>query len=246
MRGAYARRASEYAELLGSIEATAPADRELIGSWAARVRGPIVDLGCGPGHWTDFLHRAGAEVIGLDPVEEFVVHARRRFPHVTFGLGGAERLDLPDAGLGGILAWYCLIHTDPHHLNPILAELARVLRPGGSLLLGFFAGAQLRPFAHAVATAYFWPVPELTARLEDAGFVVTESHTRTEAGSGPHGGILATRTGDHTLVGRHCRPAAVPGGAEHGLGRRQPTGSPHGPVGEVHLDQPGSAVDGGA
>lgn len=49
-------------------------------------------------------------------------------------------------GLGGILAWYSLIHTDPDRLDPLLAEFARAVRPGGGLAIGFFEGPALVPF----------------------------------------------------------------------------------------------------
>jgi hypothetical protein len=63
-----------------------------------------------------------------------------------------------DASLGGILAWFSLIHTDPDQIGAPLTEFARGTRPGGGLLIGIFEGAELAPFDHAVTTAYFWPV----------------------------------------------------------------------------------------
>ena len=36
----------------------------------------VLDLGCGPGQWSAYLHSLGAEVVGVDLVEEFIAHAR--------------------------------------------------------------------------------------------------------------------------------------------------------------------------
>lgn len=193
VRDAYAYRASEYIDLLGSIDATATEDQELVGAWSQKRDGLTLDVGCGPGQWTNFLHATGAEVVGIDPVHEFVVDAQARYPQVDYRLGQAENLDVPDASVAGILAWYSLIHTNPSDLGAVLDEFARVLRPGGSLLLGFFEGPELMPFDHAVTTAYFWPIPELTHRLDQARFTVTETQTRTDEGSRPHGAIIARR-----------------------------------------------------
>jgi len=189
--GAYGARAAEYIELLGTIESTSATDREAIGTWAARVDGTILDIGCGPGQWTGWLHAQGHAIEGIDPVDEFIAHARRRFPDVPFRSGTADAVDIPDGSLGGVLAWYSLIHLDPSDLGRALAEFARVLAPGGALMMGFFAGERVEPFIHAVTTAWFWPVNELARRLETAGFVVTATHARTDPGARPHGAIEA-------------------------------------------------------
>ena len=74
-----------------------------------------------------------------------------------------------------------------------LLEFARVLRPGGTLLLGYFDGAEVEPFDHAVVRAYRWPAGGLSAVLENAGFDVIETHWRTERGHRDVGAILCER-----------------------------------------------------
>lgn len=64
----YSKRADEYARQLGSLSATCLADRRLIASWGLNVRGDIIDIGCGPGHWTAYLSRMGCKARGIDPV----------------------------------------------------------------------------------------------------------------------------------------------------------------------------------
>lgn len=192
-RSAYEARAAEYIDLLGSMEATAAADREQIADWAASVAGLVLDVGCGPGHWTDFLERAGVAVLGLDPVEAFIQHAVQRFPQCRFAVARAQELPVAAGGVAGVLAWYSLIHTDPEHLDRALAEFARVLRPGGGVLLGFFAGDRVEIFDHAVTPAWFWPPELLANRLEAAGFRVDDVVTRHSPGPRSHGAITARR-----------------------------------------------------
>ncbi|WP_371300461.1 hypothetical protein [Cellulomonas sp. Y8] len=78
-----------------------------------------------------------------------------------------------------------------------LAEFARILRPGGTLLLGYFdSESTVHRFDHAVAPAYRWPAPALRAMLGDHGFEVVEQHRRTGRGHRPHGAVVA-RVGEH-------------------------------------------------
>lgn len=178
VRTAYSERADEYAAALGSLSAMNPLDVQLISDWAAQCPGPIVDAGCGPGHWTHFLQERGAEVEGVDLVPAFVELARTRFPTVSYRVARLDDLGLPDQAAAGILAWYSLIHLEPARVPAVLRELRRCLRDDGTLLLGCFVSERLEPFPHSVATAYSWPVDELTRRLESAGFVVRHTETR--------------------------------------------------------------------
>lgn len=193
VRERYAARAAEYTALLGSVELLAERDRDLIAQWAATVDGPVVDAGCGPGHWTQFLYARGVDVVGIDLVPEFVDDATRRFPDVGFRVGELASLRVADASLAGLLAWFSVIHTEPDDVPAILDEFARCLRPGATLLLGFFKGERLEPFDHAVVTAWFWPVPEMQAALREAGFEIVETRTRVDPGVRPLASILARR-----------------------------------------------------
>ncbi|MGR0160547.1 class I SAM-dependent methyltransferase [Paenarthrobacter nitroguajacolicus] len=190
---AYSARAAEYTSLFGTISSTQPADQRLVLAWAKGLSGKIIDAGCGPGQWTDFLHSAGASIEGVDLVPEFVETAKRSYPDAQFSLGSLERLPTPDQSLAGILAWYSVIHTPPAYIGKVLDEFARCIKPGGGLLLGFFEGPAIEQFPHAVTPAYFWPVEELSARLQKAGFTVISTHSRADPGARPHAAIVARR-----------------------------------------------------
>lgn len=190
---AYSDRALEYTDLLGSMDAVHPSDRQLIDSWADAVTGRVLDAGCGPGHWTSYLASRGLDVRGIDLVPSFVDHARSTYPDVRFDFGSIDNIDEPDRSLGGILSWFSTIHHSPAAITTPIAEFSRTLRPGGLLVLGHFDGASIEPFDHAVVRAYRWPAEELHRLLHAAGFETIETHHRTGQGHRPVGAILAQR-----------------------------------------------------
>jgi SAM-dependent methyltransferase len=190
---AYDERAGEYAQALGSMSATASADRARVEEWAESSSGPLLDLGCGPGQWTAHLAGRGHDVLGIDPSHAFVRIARETHPGVRYLEGGLEDLVTVSGRYGGILAWYSLIHLPPVELRPALEILHEALAPDGQLLLGFFDGPELAPFDHAVATAWRWPVQAVTELAGECGFEVTDATGRTDPGSRPHGDVSARR-----------------------------------------------------
>ncbi|SMH48550.1 Methyltransferase domain-containing protein [Rathayibacter oskolensis] len=193
VRRAYTARAEEYRALLGTVEAADDRDRALIASWAAELEGAVIDAGCGPGHWTAFLREREIDASGVDLVPAFIAGARSAFPEVAFRVGTLTDLGVDDASLGGILAWYSVIHLPPDELPTALAEFARALRSGGSLLLGFVEGPSVEPFDHAVTTAWFHPLDSLRASVERAGFDVVHLARRSDPGPRVHGELIAVR-----------------------------------------------------
>ncbi|MEU8663499.1 class I SAM-dependent methyltransferase [Actinoplanes philippinensis] len=205
VRAAYSAVAPLYIDLFGAEDRVAADDLALIGRHLAGVRGPVLDLGCGPGHLTAYLRSLGADAIGVDLVPEFVAHARATHPDGDYRLGSLTDPDLPAAG--GILAWYSMIHLPPPELDAALAGFARVLSPGGPLVIGFFtagnaetagctetvdSGGTVEAFDHKVTTAYRWPPAELSARLTAAGFIEIERLMRpADPAHRPHGAIVA-------------------------------------------------------
>ena len=194
VQSSYSKWSAKYVEFAGAISKTHPSDRALVSTWADSLTGPVLDAGSGPGQWTNFLAQHGLDVRGIDLVSEFVEHAKATYPDLTFDIGSFEEIDADTGSLGGVLTWYTTIHHHPDDLPAVLTEFARVIRPGGGLLVGFFEWPNLEPFEHVVTQAYRWPVGEMRELIEAAGFDVLETHTRTEKGVGPHGAIVARRT----------------------------------------------------
>src|SRR5262245_32426079 len=133
IRACYDTVAREYADRFAGELAHKPLDRELLARFAAEVRegGQVYDLGCGPGQTTAFLHGCGVQVRGLDLSAELLREARQRHPNLEFEPGDMLALPLADASLAGVVAFYAIVHLSPAGLRRALAEMHRVLRPGG-------------------------------------------------------------------------------------------------------------------
>ncbi len=140
--------------------------------------GPVLDVGCGPGHLTAHLRSLEVDAFGLDPVPAFLDHAAAGDPEGGYARGLVEHLPVADAALGGLLAWFSLIHLEPGSLDAALVELRRAVSDGARLVVGFFSGDVVEPFDHKVTTAYYWPADELSARLRRAGFSEIERSLR--------------------------------------------------------------------
>jgi SAM-dependent methyltransferase len=174
-RAAYDGVVELYASLFADGLEERPFSRAMIGTFAELVRATgnprAADVGCGPGHLTVMLHDLGLDAFGLDLSPGMVDHARRAHPALRFQEALMECLPVEDGALGGVLAHYSMIHTPPAGLPRLLAEQARVLAPGGLLLVSFYAtdGPEPVRFDHKVTPAYSWPADRLAGLLADAG-----------------------------------------------------------------------------
>jgi len=175
VRDAYSSMSEQYINLFDGDHQAHEDDTALVRRHLTGLPRPVLDLGCGPGLWTAYLHSLGADVIGVDMVPEFIAHARASHPGPQFRLGSMTEGDVPDHSAGGILSWYSTIHLPPTELAPVLARFHQLLAPGGMLVVGFFASDDdVAAFDHAVVTAYRWPVDVLAQRLDEAGFAEVE------------------------------------------------------------------------
>jgi SAM-dependent methyltransferase len=136
--------AEEYAARIYGELSGKPFDREWLDDFAQRTcpLGPVCDLGCGPGHIAHYLQERGAQAFGLDLSFGNLRQAKRLNSGLEFVQG--DMLALPFAGetLGGIAAFYSIIHLDRGQVPVALREMRRVLRPGGWLLLAFHLGTE--------------------------------------------------------------------------------------------------------
>jgi hypothetical protein len=70
--------------------------------------------------------------------------ARRDHPGLRFEVGSMTELDLADASVAGLLAFWSLIHVPDAAVPTVFGHFRRVLRPGGPLMLGFHVGDESR------------------------------------------------------------------------------------------------------
>ena len=184
-RESYDELAATYTERIYAELAGKPLDRHLLNRFAeeVRARGPVADLGCGPGHVTRYLHEQGVRMLGVDLSSRMIEEARRRAPEIEFRVGDMRALELPDRAMAGVVAFYSLIHISEAEMMPTLRELRRVLTPGGLLLVGFHVGEETvhrdELWGHAVSLDFRFLVPtRIVTSLEEAGFRVLESVER--------------------------------------------------------------------
>jgi len=175
--GYYDRVAEEYLRRFADELDAKPYDRALLDRFAALLppRARVLDAGCGPaGHLAAHLAARGLRLTGVDVSPACVALARRAQPALAFQVADLAQLPFDAASFDAVLAAYSLIYT-PRRLQPAaFAELARVLRPGGLLLLAVKAGeaegyvddplgSEVRPWFTC------FTVPEVRALLAGAG-----------------------------------------------------------------------------
>jgi ubiquinone biosynthesis O-methyltransferase len=131
---AYARwRASEIGATTERLE------RRLILELVGDVRGrKVLDVGCGDGELAIELSRRGAIATGIDAsaamIEEAMDRAKQHKADVAFHVAMAERLPFADEQFDIVTAITILCFVDD--AAPVFREMARVLRPGGRLVIG--------------------------------------------------------------------------------------------------------------
>jgi SAM-dependent methyltransferase len=96
--------------------------------------GRVLDVGCGEGQVARLAARLpGSElVVGIDPTQAQVAEAARRGGGVLYGRSGAAGLPFADAAFDAVVA--CLVFEHIEAVDDAVAEVGRVLRPGGRFL----------------------------------------------------------------------------------------------------------------
>ena len=139
---------TSYDAVAGAYEATfldeldgKPRDQAMLLDFSESTTDPIADLGCGPGQVGRFVRSNGRTVVGVDISAEMARLASMRLDGAL--VSDVRQLPFAEASLGGVVAFYSLIHLPRAELGVALAEIHRVLRPGGRLLLSAHEGEGL-------------------------------------------------------------------------------------------------------
>jgi SAM-dependent methyltransferase len=93
----------------------------------------VLDLGCAFGFATRLLKRAGHAAVGVDASPAYIARARRADPTGEYILADATHTGLPSASFDGALFLDVLEHLPDE--EAAIAEVARVLKPGGALAI---------------------------------------------------------------------------------------------------------------
>jgi ubiquinone/menaquinone biosynthesis C-methylase UbiE len=177
--------AAEYASQFFDELSRKPFDRQLLDAYADQVHGygMVCDVGCGPGHVASYLQDRGVKTCGLDLSAGLLAQARRLNLHMPFIQGDMLALPLTNNSLGGITAFYAIIHLRRDRLPDALREFYRVLQPGGRLLLAFHGGEgdlHNDQFLGKPASfdATFFTGSEVQAALLQTGFTAAQIQER--------------------------------------------------------------------
>lgn len=158
-----------------------PLDTELLEDFARSVEDPVAEIGCGPGQIGAFVRSRGRRVVGLDLSPHMAQRAQVRLDGAC--VADMRSLPLASDSVGGVLAFYAVIHLRRPALGAALREFSRVLRPGGHVLFSAHEGTddverdeflqEPVPFA-----ATLFELDELVAATTAAGLEVTRAERR--------------------------------------------------------------------
>jgi ubiquinone/menaquinone biosynthesis C-methylase UbiE len=98
------------------------------------VASSVLDIGCGPGQFTQYLIDHGHKVTGIDTSDEMLAIALDKVPHGTFAKMDMRKLGYPESTFDACLVAYSLIHIPSSELANTLREIMRVIKVGGLAL----------------------------------------------------------------------------------------------------------------
>jgi ubiquinone/menaquinone biosynthesis C-methylase UbiE len=141
----------------------------------------VLDVGCGTGTLAlDVQRRVGCagRVVGIDPGSEQIARARAKAARchlpIEFQIGVIEQLAFPDQTFDVVLSTLMMHHLPASQKAQGLAEIARVLKPNGRLVIADFTRKQERVGLAARFHAGGSNLHELAALVADAGFAQVE------------------------------------------------------------------------
>lgn len=120
--------------------------------------GVALDAACGTGRHAAWLAGLGHDVIGVDANDAMLAIARAKVPTGDFRRGRLENLPVEDASVDVATCALALTHVSD--LGPVMAELARVLKPGGQAVL-----SDIHPFATMTGSIAGFPDEDITAGI---------------------------------------------------------------------------------
>jgi thiamine-monophosphate kinase len=153
----------------------------------------ILDVGCGPGTYTDIFRSLGLQVTAIDHSDEMLAIARRHVkdPHALLKMD-ATNLEFPDQSFDAIWCSAFLVHVPRRQAPVVLSNLRRVLKDDGLMYLSAqiakdcYKGCRVQPEGRAF---FYYSPEELQALFRQTGFEVIDcwsGSSRTHSLSGTH------------------------------------------------------------
>jgi ubiquinone/menaquinone biosynthesis C-methylase UbiE len=144
----------------------------------------VLDLGCGPGQVASYLMERGCRAVGIDLTPKMLDVARHVDPHLALINGTLLQLPVRDGGAVGAIAWFALHNLPRSLLGVALAQVRRVLRPGGVFVMATHGGDGEESIAHNwhgktehVLITYY-NVDQLRSELASQQFRVVDVRSR--------------------------------------------------------------------
>jgi len=120
--------------------------------------GDALDAACGTGRHAAYLAGRGHQVIGVDATDAMLDVARAKVPEADFRIGAMEALPVGDASVDLVTCALALTHVPD--LAPVMREFARVLRPGGHIVL-----SDIHPIAAATGAIAGFPTADAFTKV---------------------------------------------------------------------------------
>jgi len=136
--------AKEYAETFSDEHEKKPKDQEILHRFSQEIgdRRPVWDFGCGPGQTAKHLKNLGIEISGLDLSASILEQARTIHPDIHFQKGNILELEFENDSIGGVVAFYAIVHFTEEQVEMAFREMFRVLQPGGIFLFTYHIGEE--------------------------------------------------------------------------------------------------------
>lgn len=135
----------QYARNLADELSKKPFDRMILKNFAHenRRKGPVLDLGCGPGQTTRFLKDHGLKNIsGIDISQNMINKARYLNKDIRFETGDMLDLKYKRRSVNSVVAFYAIVNFNYKQINIAFREISRILKKNGQFLFSFHIGEE--------------------------------------------------------------------------------------------------------
>jgi len=181
---AYDASAGMYVEKCFDELSYKPLDRMLLERFIKMtIHGKILDLGCGPGHTTNYIHEREGNVIGIDISSEMISAARNLNPAIRFEVDDMFNLKFNNRDISGILSFYSIVNFQYPDINKLFTEFYRVMDNEGILLLAFHVEEKELKVDNFFESGkpldfYYYDENKIIKMLNDIGFNIIEAIVR--------------------------------------------------------------------